>query len=176
MKTITLQCPECGKEFSKPLKEYNRNQRLGRRSFCGLGCSAKAINRECPKGHKDFYKKYGYKRSLDQFSPFRWFHRRIRARKNLARRGETDLTLQDLKTLWESQNGICPYTRIKMDLPSGSKPDKEGLPARASLDRIDSSKGYVRGNVEFVCLSVNYAKNGFSKEQMQDFIRQIRNN
>jgi hypothetical protein len=44
----------------------------------------------------------------------------------------------------------------------------------ASLDRIDSSKGYIEGNIEFVCLAINYAKNGFSKEETQNFIKMIK--
>jgi hypothetical protein len=47
-------------------------------------------------------------------------------------------------------------------------------PRQPSLDRIDSSKGYIEGNVEFVCVSINYAKNGFSKQQMIDFIKEIK--
>jgi hypothetical protein len=44
---------------------------------------------------------------------------------------------------------------------------------RASLDRIDSSKGYIKGNVEFVCLAINFAKNDFKKEEMKSFIKEI---
>lgn len=50
----------------------------------------------------------------------------------------------------------------------------ERTPTGASLDRIDSSKGYVKGNVQFVCLSMNYAKNGFSDQQIKDFVDSIR--
>ena len=45
---------------------------------------------------------------------------------------------------------------------------------RASLDRIDSSKGYIDGNVEFVCYGINLAKNNFSKSEMLNFINSIR--
>ena len=43
---------------------------------------------------------------------------------------------------------------------------------KASLDRIDSSKGYVEGNVEFVCCAINLAKNDFCKEAVVDFLNQ----
>ena len=46
-------------------------------------------------------------------------------------------------------------------------------PRKASLDRINSSKGYVKGNVEFVCSSINLAKNSFTREQMKEFLRSI---
>jgi hypothetical protein len=45
---------------------------------------------------------------------------------------------------------------------------------KASLDRIDSTKGYIKGNVEFVCLAINYAKNKFSKEDTLTFLNEIK--
>ena len=44
----------------------------------------------------------------------------------------------------------------------------------ASLDRIDSSKDYLVGNVEIVCMAVNLAKNNFNKKDMIDFIKEIK--
>lgn len=44
-------------------------------------------------------------------------------------------------------------------------------PKRASLDRIDSSKGYIKGNVQFVCHMANVAKNDYTYEQMIEFCR-----
>lgn len=79
------------------------------------------------------------------------------------------LNLEFLKSLWEKQNGICPYTGLKMVLSGQEK----HTPYSASLDRIDSSKGYIKGNVEFVCLFVNYGKNGFRQEQVKQFIADV---
>ena len=33
-KLITFVCDCCGKEAQKPLSEYNRNKKLGRKNFC----------------------------------------------------------------------------------------------------------------------------------------------
>ena len=84
--------------------------------------------------------------------------------------------MEDVRELWEQQHGICVYTGIQMQLPISEHESRvrgEKTPTQASLDRIDSSKGYVKGNVEFVCLAVNYAKNGFSKDQMLQFFAQV---
>lgn len=82
-----------------------------------------------------------------------------------------------LKTLWETQRGICPYTGIKMLLPNNTKTyAKVHSLRKASLDRIDSTKGYTKGNVEFVCYAINLAKNKFTKDEMKDFIRELRRN
>ena len=42
-------------------------------------------------------------------------------------------------------------------------------PDRASLDRIDSSKGYVKGNVQFVSYMANCAKNEFTSAKLKHF-------
>ena len=34
----------------------------------------------------------------------------------------------------------------------------------ASLDRIDSNKGYIKGNVQFISTAINYMKNNMSNE------------
>ena len=86
-----------------------------------------------------------------------------------------DLDLEYLKNLWKNQNGICPYTGMKMYLPSCRKeykltPSIEKL----SLDRIDSSKGYLKGNVEFVCAGVNWMKHTYSPKIVHDFIGKIK--
>jgi len=79
-----------------------------------------------------------------------------------------------LKELWNKQHGICPYTGIPMLLPRNTKhdPSLRSL-KKASLDRIDSAKGYVKGNVEFVCMFVNLAKNSFPRQEVKEFLRMI---
>jgi len=107
---------------------------------------------------------------LDSFSPFKYFISKAKSKQRIASYGETDLTLDYLKTIWESQKGECPYTKKPMYLPPNTKSHNyKSSPNQASLDRIDSSKGYIKGNVEFVCLAVNLAKNHFSKAEMMSF-------
>lgn len=87
---------------------------------------------------------------------------------------QIDIDLEYLKELWESQRGVCPYTGIKMILPHNTKEHMRiHSLKKASLDRIDPSKGYLKNNVEFVCCAINYAKNSFSREQMKEFLLEI---
>lgn len=88
------------------------------------------------------------------------------------RKHHSELDVKYLKQLWENQKGICSYTGIKMLLPETSAHVVRS-PKKASLDRIDSSKEYVRGNVEFVCQAINLAKNAFTREEMKAFISEI---
>jgi hypothetical protein len=39
----------------------------------------------------------------------------------------------------------------------------------ASVDRIDSSKGYTKDNIQFVCFMANIAKNKFSCDELINF-------
>lgn len=116
---------------------------------------------------------------LDSLSAFKFYFNKVKQSKSMASGksyGPTNLTIENLKELWDSQNGICKYTKLNMILqPSArSHNKKEYHPRNASLDRIDSSKGYIKGNIEFVCMAVNYAKNDFTKKEMLNFFDQIR--
>jgi hypothetical protein len=78
--------------------------------------------------------------------------------------------LEDLKAQWDKQRGICPYSGKTMVL------ERRSLMHQASLDRIDSNKGYEIGNIQFVCLIMQYAKNGFSDAQVKEFFSSFVNN
>jgi hypothetical protein len=54
--------------------------------------------------------------------------------------------------------GKCFYTQIPIDLNTRNNS------MAASIDRIDSSKGYIEGNIVWVHKDVNIMKNVFTKE------------
>jgi hypothetical protein len=165
-KQITLDCDHCGQSYQKDLSEYKRNQKIGRKSFCSLSCHRKA-NPIKPNNPYDISK---HIRKRDEFTPFRYI---LKATKNLNRKKITNnLTLQDLKNVWDSQNGVCPYTKIKMKLPEHGGP-KIPHTIAASLDRIDSSLPYVIGNVHFIVRAINYLKNNMTHDETVQFLSQI---
>ena len=171
MKTITLVCENCHRTFERRLSEYKRCQQKKYAVSCGRTCGAVLRNRKHARGNSDNLLR-GH--PLDEFSPLRFILGQVR-NKAKARGKVFCLTLDDVKQQWDAQKGKCPYTGYTLQFPSASTHYKKRIssPYFASLDRIDSSKGYVQGNVEFVCLAVNYAKNGFSKEQMIEFFRLV---
>lgn len=65
----------------------------------------------------------------------------------------TDLTPTDLKRLMRDCRGKCEVTGIAFHTKSAGA----HRPFFHSLDRIDSSKGYVDGNMRIVCYAVNIA-------------------
>lgn len=184
MKTILLTCQLCGKSFERKLSEHTKNIKNNiTKTFCGLSCSTKNRNdsmtneywqNQYKKQKKSFDIKRHSGNRLDEYSPFRFFLNSGRASIK-KHKHETDVDLEYLKNLWEEQKGICPYTKIKMILPRTTKESNLKSLKKASLDRIDSSKGYIKGNVEFVCMVINLAKNNYTKKEMEEFITEIKN-
>jgi hypothetical protein len=171
MKTVTVKCNLCGKSFEKPKGEYTRKVKLKTDFYCSRSCSSKnpkQIERINSYTQNFWTKDNTFCRNrLDEFSPFRDTFRRLKYRNK-----EIGITLQDLKDLWESQNGTCPMTGWKLELPTQSKNYRLTIKT-ASLDRIDSSKGYVVGNIRFVSVIHNFAKNVFSDDDVIEFAKAV---
>jgi hypothetical protein len=176
MKQLLIKCEECNKEFFRDLKEINRSKKIGRRFFCSLKCSCTFIDRErIKKGEKfSFPKEYfgnkGKEKNIDEFTPYRPIFKYIKNRKRII---HVSLTLQDIKDMWTQQNGLCAYTKIKLELPKWNNIKKINT---ASIDRIDSSKGYTKDNCQIISVMANFAKNDFSDNDMKEFCKQIYEN
>lgn len=167
--TIETNCEWCKEPYTKLRCEYRRSIKLKRPQFCSMKCSTRHRDEKLGKeGWKDIHSYL-----IKEDSVF--LHVLRMARNKCQQRGkEIDIDTEYLKDQWDKQNGMCPYTKIQMVLPeSGKEYSRQYSLEKASLDRIDSSKGYVKGNVEFVCLAINYAKNNRSQEEMEIFIRKV---
>ena len=81
-------------------------------------------------------------------------------RKSTRRPGiEFNIDFNYIKELYEAQNGLCSVSGIEMTIVSYATHDfRIKNPHNISFDRIDSSKGYVPGNVQLVCCIYNYMK------------------
>lgn len=147
-----VKCFACYKEFERANAEINRNKKIGRKTFCSRSCSGS---------------------DRDQYSPFRVFLKTCKMRM-VQKNREVNLSLQDLKEQWDKQKGICPYTGWKMKIaPCQSRKSIKKTPDRASLDRIDSKKGYVKNNIQFVSLIAQYAKNDWDECVILDFANAV---
>jgi len=86
--------------------------------------------------------------------------------KRAAEKGlEFNLDCEYCNSLLESQKNICAISGIRISLDKFNK--------TASIDRIDPSLGYVRGNVHWVHKKVNQMKWDFSLSEFLDWCRQI---
>ncbi len=158
--------PSCGVEFLKDKSELNRNEKIGRKNYCSLKCSG--INNHL---HLSNFVKENIKYILpnsnnrrDQFTGLREHYRRIKKRSY-----EYNVDLNDLLDQWNKQEGKCAYTGVKLVHPNQNGNNLN----TASLDRIDSNLGYVKGNIQFISIACNHAKNSMTENEMQKFMELI---
>lgn len=86
-----------------------------------------------------------------------WFTQQKLGAKRGSRNFEFSITPEYLDTVWEKQNGKCALSNTQITLPKNSK-EQSDHKYTASLDRIDSKKGYIEGNVQFIHKSLNRMK------------------
>jgi len=75
----------------------------------------------------------------------------------------------DAKYLDSITRDTCALSGVKITYPKYSGDSK----ATASLDRIDSNRGYLRGNVQWVHKRVNIMKNNMTEKELFVFSRAI---
>lgn len=157
-----LWCNKC--KLYKSKSEFNKNpqrekDREGHHAHCKECCSEIARKR----------RQTLHKNSLD-----RLLKERLNALKGRCRNNGwvTDITLQYLHELLEKQDGMCAISGVKMSHYIG----ESRIPTNISVDRIDSKQGYIKSNVQLVCMAVNQMKNDMSIEQLIYFCNQIINN
>ena len=116
--------------------------------------------------HKCAHKERAQKVKLDKGgTKFLSIGRYNKWKKSAKRRNyEFLVSIQYLTDLYLSQNKCCAITGDFL-------PDLE----KASLDRIDSSKGYVEGNVQWVTIQANLSKHIMTMEELYDFCKKVLN-
>jgi hypothetical protein len=158
-KYLTLICSACGVSFQRREREYRKQLKKNKtETFCSRKCS----NQE----------KFAWN---DGLATFRWYTNVAYSRRRSTGK-EVDITPEYLKEIWDSQNGRCPITNWELQVPIGlNKWDKNARYKvnNASMDRIDNKKGYVIGNVRFVALIVNLARNIFTDEEVIEFAKAV---
>jgi hypothetical protein len=174
MRNMTLIfCDGCGKEFEKETRYVKSAQNNGRKNYCNLSCHAKSTRTQKlgdwsnDETNKEFLRKMSGNRR-DEYTPFRTLLKSCRTRTNKSGqpKGTFDLDLPYMKQLWEEQEGKCSVTKVELKLENSYNKNYQ-----ASLDRIDSSKGYTKGNVRYISVSVNWLKNNLDDNHLREFIQ-----
>lgn len=86
--------------------------------------------------------------------------------RNLTFNIDVDFMMQ----MWDKQNGRCFYTNRLMYKDSSGKPNIQS----PSIDRLDASKGYEKGNVVWCCLDVNRFKFTLNIDEFKEIISDIK--
>ena len=88
----------------------------------------------------------------------------------VSRKLEFSITIEDMWNQWETQDGICAYSGVRLSLPSGRKFDTTGT---GSIDRIDSTIGYLKTNIHWIHKEINRMKWDLSNDQFLEWCRLI---
>lgn len=181
-KSLQLTCPVCGKQYDKAMSEIKRNELKGRLNFCSISCAATYRNLHPGKSVLDAQQKFantfGKSKKIivkvnDELQKFKYALSKTQSRSSSKKRKplENTLTLQDLQEVWNTQKGKCVYSGVDLILPARNK----RIPHiyEASIDRIDSSKGYNKNNIQFISVTMNYMKNTMTDIEVKKYLKEI---
>jgi signal recognition particle GTPase len=153
----TKYCKKCG-EF-KPISEFYESQN-------SLLC--KYHHKEDAKKRK---KEYRLNPKVKEKEKLKYQERKLRMWENYLlsnsknRECENTLTVEDIKEIYNKQNGLCYWFKVPL-IPSLIKKH----PQQPSLDRLDNSKGYVKDNVVLSCYAANIGRNETNPDIWLDFL------
>ena len=141
-----IQCKcDCGKIIEINLHSITHNKQQS----CGCELYCKLYHRE-GKEKNPSWTGYGE-------IPGSLFGQIRRNAKNTKR--EFSITIQDMWELFLKQNKCCALSGIPLQFQSEARL-RDGT---ASLDRIDSSKDYIKGNLQWVHKNINKMKSDFEQ-------------
>lgn len=146
---VDCECIHCGSVVSAELW----NVLGGHYKSCG--CLKHAYNTKSPR-----WKGFG-EISLTQFN---------RIKSGATRRDiEFNVTIEELWDLFLKQNRCCALSGQQLRFPT-SRIDYKST---ASIDRIDSKKGYTIDNLQWLHKDINYAKQSMNNEEFLNLINII---
>lgn len=157
-----LLCHKC--KVEKAAEEFHAKKQAKR----GYSYSCKA----CTAAYKlEYYKTYKTRQKmimLERFgaSPEGRMAFLITKSKERAKEAGLEHSIELADLTW---NSTCPYLGIQLTHELG----KGQLLSNASLDRIDSTKGYVPGNVQIISRMANTMKSSASMDQLLTFARSV---
>lgn len=170
-------CEVCGKAFT----QASSRERLARR-HCSRRCSntasssgGKAVaSKRCKQCGSGFIAKpaemyCSIKCRATAAHEYSSTVRRYLVRMLLLGKRRASLTMDDLLSLYEKQAGRCALSGVAMTTLTGIGKIKTNL----SLDQIRAGQGYMKDNVQLVCIAVNNMKWDWPQHEFLDWCRKI---
>ncbi len=150
----------CGSELSRRedyLTSYRHN-------IHSCGCHHPRKDSNVWKGKNSFLYKGAGNLNGQYFSEIR-----CRAKRNNL---EFNITIDYAWCLFLEQQGLCALTGLPLNFES-CRDKKKGIQQSASLDRKDSTKGYVPDNIQWIHKDVNRMKNHYSQERFIEICKLV---
>lgn len=151
-------CLKCGKNVNRSIR--TRALKDGRTLSCG--CLNKEILKSKSKNNSVHWKGFGDLPGLYFYDIKTGAERR---------KIHFELTEKYLWELFQKQDGRCAYSGLQLNFQTKRKVRNQS----ASLDRIDSSKGYIEGNVQWVHKDINWMKRSLSEQSFLNYCKLIVN-
>ena len=82
---------------------------------------------------------------------------------------ELEITMEQAWSLFKEQDGKCALSGVSIQFPK----NRDQYGGTASLDRIDSKKGYILGNVQWVHKDINSMKNVFEQSYFIELCQKV---
>jgi hypothetical protein len=82
---------------------------------------------------------------------------------------EMDIDADYLRLLWVEQEGRCYWFGIPMVAHEGVRDLR-----RPSVDRVDTKRGYTRGNIVLCCMAANFCRNDCSPSKFEAFVKVLK--
>ncbi len=155
LRFFLCQC-DCGNQVVVQLCAF-RYYRTGRGGTGSCGCSTRRRGIENPN-----WKGYG------RISGWLMGHIKTGA---VSRSLKFSISAKFLDKLFDKQNGKCALSGVDLIIPQHYSRDLKI--STASIDRIDSSKGYIPNNVQWIHKRLNIMKNNLSDEEFINFCKQV---
>jgi hypothetical protein len=137
----------------------------GETVYCSGRALTKGMNTSC--GCKRTLENHHGWKGFGGISQTRWSGMLNDARK---RSLPVEISIEDAWKLFQDQDGVCALSGIELSFGEYAKRSKK---LTASLDRIDSTKGYIRGNIQWVHKRINMMKQAMSDGEFVEFCTKV---
>lgn len=148
---LSAQCGDCIRRYRK----FRYHSGCEHEKRAAYAAQYRITHKDQTKTYQDNYNVASPRRSLGSAL------RRALKRKMTA----NHVTIDDLMRMFEANGGRCMLSGVKMTWGAREKARKPSLHS-ISLDRIDNTKGYERGNVRIICHGLNALRGGWSDKEM----------